>query len=121
MICDNLHRKENSNTISLVIGDTLNKTFEITGLDLSLVKEVHFICSDLGLDIRLGKYLVDNEINYCLELSKEETSQFSPCITDYDIKIIFVDDNIYTASYRSSFIIQENKNPYIEEVFKDNE
>lgn len=113
MICKN--NNENTNTISLVIGDTLNKTFEITGVELEYIKEIYFVCSDLGINERLEKYLIDDGIKFCLELSKEETSLFSPCITDYDIKIIFTDDTIYTASYRSSFVIKENKNPYKKE------
>lgn len=107
----------NNFAISFVIGDTLNKVFEITGERSKYIKEVYFICKDFNIEKKLFQDRLQSENEYILEISSEETKTFpAQKITDYDIKIIFVDEKIYTASYRSSFVGLTNKNSFNEEV-----
>ena len=107
MFCEDFQE----NAFSLVIGDTLNKTFEINGVDNFLIKSVHFICNDLKINQSLSKKEGDNN-DWLLFIPSQITKDFTPKSTDYDIKIIFIDDSLYTATYRKKFNIKLNKNHY---------
>lgn len=105
MFCDNTRR----NSLVLVAGDTLNKTFVINGIEANYIDSIYFVCADLGLNEKLTKNQeVENE--WVLIVDSEKTKDFQAKVTDYDLKIIFVDGTLYTATYRNSFTIKENKN-----------
>lgn len=98
--------------ISVVQGDDLDIAIDITIEDTqSEISKVYFICADLGIDeeCRLVS-TIDNVLNYACRIDKAQTSNFKVEVSDYDLKIIFIDGSVYTPVYKNSLIVKADKN-----------
>lgn len=94
----------NKNEITLVIGDTLDITFELKSE--YQIKEAYFVCSQLNVKQKLERFVSRDD----WRLLVDNTEYFQSGIFDYDIKVIFIDDTLYTVSYRSLFKVLQNYN-----------
>lgn len=74
------------------------------------VKNIQFICDELGL---IGDFVEDNheltnvviDKGYLYKIPGEMTAKIPPCITDYSIRVTFIDGTVKTILYRQSLTI----------------
>lgn len=95
--------------ITCVQGDTfcLRLKAKIGG---DKIKKIQFICKELNLE---GDFVEDNHelVNgvidkaYLYKIPAEATENIPPCITDYSIRVAFVDGTVKTALYRQPLTI----------------
>lgn len=92
----------------IIQGDTYQKNVTIDGVFLSTIEGVYFSCGKLGISKKLS---FDESTNrFVLLLKSNETSEFKPIVTDYDITVKFFDDSIRTGLYRGRLIVAEKNN-----------
>ena len=94
----------NRNEIKLVVGDTLDITFELKS-DFQ-IKEAYFVCKDLNINAQLNRSISKDDY----QLLIENTEFFQSGNFDYDIKVVFIDNTLYTACYRGLFQVLPNVN-----------
>ena len=99
-----------NNKIELIVGDTLNRLFVVSGENVEYIQNVYFICKDLGISQEL-QFIGENE--WLLNIDKSITANFEPMTTDYDIKINFTNNMLETVSYQAPLEILENKNKLV--------
>ena len=74
------------------------------------VKKLRFVCNELKIS---GDFTEDNRTlvngvtdkGYIYKLAPEITAKIPPCITDYSIRVEFVDGTVKTAVYRQPLTI----------------
>lgn len=99
--------------ILIIQGDTCQINVEVEGVEKEFIEEVYLSCEKLNL-VRALTY--DQTIEkYVLVLSSEETKNFTPIITNFDITVKIVGNKIATGLYKGKIIIAE-KNNSISEV-----
>lgn len=94
----------NRNEIKLVVGDTLDITFELKSE--FQIKEAYFVCKDLNINVELNRSISREDYR----LLVENTDYFQSGNFDYDIKVVFIDNTLYTACYRGLFQVLSNVN-----------
>lgn len=90
--------------ISIIQGDSYEAKLRFSGIsNNSVIESVMFSCSKL----RKCKYVDFDEESqsYLLRFTPEETANFEPCVTDFDITIKYTDKNVQTPIYRKTITI----------------
>lgn len=91
--------------IKIIQGDTYQMNISITDNSevVRNIASVYVSCKGLDLTQELE---YSNELNkYIFALYPEETIRLTPGNYDYDVTILFEDDNVYTTIYRAEFIV----------------
>lgn len=85
--------------ISIIQGDSYQKSIEITNVDTELIESIVFSCKALNLTRELTKSLIGNK--YELYFTSTETAAFSVLNSNYDLTVKFNDGKIKTIIYNS--------------------
>lgn len=91
--------------IRIIQGDTYQLNVSITDNSemVSNIASVYLSCKGLNITQELE---YNSELNkYIFSLFPEETIRLTPGNYDYDLTILFEDDNVYTTLYRAEFIV----------------
>lgn len=94
--------------IRIVQGDTYQKEFYFTNVDISLIDSVNFSCKALNLFKKLDKI---NMKYFLLNFTSEETKVLQPFQGNYDITVTFIDSKVKTVLYDSFIEILSKNNP----------
>lgn len=89
---------EGNSTITIIQGDSYDRTITIEGIDTELIKEVYISCSELNLCKQLIK---SPDGSFTFSLSSEETKGFKEFYGNYDLTVKFNNNKIKTLLYKS--------------------
>ncbi len=99
----------NDSELIVVQGDTCNTSLTISGAGADTIEEAFFSCSKLNL---IQKLPYDEEsCTYILYLSQDQTKNFKPIITNFDITAKIKGNMIKTIIYRGKLTVLEKNNP----------
>ncbi len=91
-----------------VRGDLLEVHFELIGIDPAAVKNVWFTSDGAGIVTTCP--FSDLEQCYFMRLESKDTECLTPCITNYDLTVEFVDGNRLTVVRERLFAVLEKRN-----------
>lgn len=99
--------------LTCVQGDTFAIRIRVR-LGLDKIKSLEFICSELGIEepfLDDNHTLVNGKVDkgYLFKMDSETTASLPPCITDYSIRVNYIDGTVKTVTYRQSFTILERR------------
>lgn len=99
--------------ISIIQGDSYQKSIEITNVDTELIESIVFSCKALNLTRELTKSLIGNK--YELYFTATETLAFSVFNSSYDLTVKFKDSKIKTIVYNSFIEVLPKNNTLSDE------
>ena len=99
--------------LTCVKGDTFAIRIRVR-LGMDKIKSLEFICSELGIEkpfIDDNRTIVNGKVDkgYLFKMDGETTASLPPCITDYSIRVNYIDGTVKTVAYKQSLTILERR------------
>ena len=99
--------------LTCVQGDTFSIRIRVR-LGMDKIKSLEFICSELGIEkpfIDDNRTIVNGKVDkgYLFKMDGETTASLPPCITDYSIRVNYIDGTVKTVAYKQSLTILERR------------
>lgn len=89
--------------IRIIQGDSYQRNVILENATPESIEGIYISCKALSFTKQLVYDDIDDK--YVFHLAAEETEQFKPTDTHYDMTIYFVDKNVKTLSYKARFVI----------------